>query len=132
MNIQRLSESLYHIWKLRLEGQITFAHGNNPDYLPASLFEQVLQHTRIVEQELNSVFFTRAVSDRFDKAVAELKFRIPYIRSINRSGLFVHPIVGTPSEIERRRELIKTTISSVSAKKQYIEVLNKELRNAFQ
>ncbi|XAG95390.1 hypothetical protein SOI901_5 [Erwinia phage SOI901] len=132
MNIQRLSESLYHIWKLRLEGQITFAHGNNPDYLPASLFEQVLQHTRIVEQELNSVFFTRAVSDRFDKAVAELKFRIPYIRSINRSGLFVHPIVGTPSEVERRRELIKNTISSLSAKKQYIEVLNKELRNAFQ
>lgn len=132
MNIQRLSESLYNIWKLRLEGQLTFSHGNNPDYLPASLFEEVVQHTRIVEQELNTVFFTRAVSDRFDKAVAELKFRIPYIKTINRSGLFVLPIVGTPSEIERRRESIKTAISSLSAKKKYIEVLNKELRNAFQ
>lgn len=132
MNIQRLSESLYHIWRLRLEGQITFAHGNNPDYLPASLFEEVVKQTRVVEDELNSIFFSRAVTERFDKALAEIKFRIPYIKTINRSGLFVLPIVGTPSEIERRKELIKAAISSTVAKKKYIEILNKELRNAFQ
>lgn len=132
MNIQRLSESLYHIWRLRLEGQITYAHGTNPDYLPASLFEEVVQQTRIVETELNSVFFSRAVTERFDKALAEIKFRIPYIKTINRSGLFVLPIVGTRSEIERRKELIRTAITSKESKKKYIEILNKELRNAFQ
>uniref|UniRef100_A0AAU8GFT0 Uncharacterized protein n=2 Tax=unclassified Rosemountvirus TaxID=2738372 RepID=A0AAU8GFT0_9CAUD len=132
MNIQRLSESLYHIWKLRLEGQLTFAHGNNPDYLPASIFEEVVQHTRIVEDELNSVFFTREVSAKFDKAVAEIKFKMPYVKSINRSGLFVHPIVGNKEEVERRREMINTNIKSLKLKRQYIELLNKEFRNAFQ
>lgn len=132
MNIQRLSESLYHIWKLRLEGQLTFAHGNNPDYLPASIFEEVVKHTRIVEDELNSVFFTREVSAKFDKAVAEIKFKMPYVKSINRSGLFVHPIVGNKEEVERRREMINTSIKSLKLKRQYIELLNKEFRNAFQ
>ena len=132
MNIQRLSESLYHIWKLRLEGQLTFAHGNNPDYLPASIFEEVVKHTRIVEDELNSVFFTREVSAKFDKAVAEIKFKMPYVKSINRSGLFVHPIVGNKEEVERRREMINTNIKSLKLKRQYIELLNKEFRNAFQ
>lgn len=132
MNIQRLSESLYHIWKLRLEGQLTFAHGNNPDYLPASIFEEVVKHTRIVEDELNSVFFTREVSAKFDKAVAEIKFKMPYVKSINRSGLFVYPIVGNKEEVKRRREMINTNIKSLKLKRQYIELLNKEFRNAFQ
>lgn len=132
MNIQRLSESLYHIWRIRLEGLITYAHGNNPEYLPTSMFEEVLSHTRVVEHEFNSVFFNREVTAKFDKALAEIKFRIPYIKTINRSGLFVLHIVGTPSEINRRKELIRTAIESKEMKKKYIDILNKELRNAFQ
>lgn len=132
MNIQRLSESLYHIWKLRLEGQLIFTHGTNPDYLPSSLFEEVVHHTRIVEQELNSVFFTREVSAKFDKAVAEIKFKMPYVKSINRSGLFVHPLVGTTEERERRRNMIESNIKSLSLKRKYINMMNEEFRNAFQ
>lgn len=132
MNIQRLSESLYHVWKLRLEGLITFSHGTNPDYLPASLFEQVVSHTRVIEHELNSVFFNREVTAKFDKALAEIKFRIPYIRTINRSGLFVLPLVGNREELARRKETIMTAINCAATKKKYIDILNKELRNAFQ
>ena len=132
MNIQRLSESLYTIWKLRLEGQITFAHGNNPDYLPASLFEEVVKQTRAVERELDTVVFTSAVSRRFESALAEIRFKMPYIKTINRSGLFILPIVGTPSEVERRKEQIKLAINDLASKKKYIDLLNKELRNAFQ
>lgn len=132
MNIQRLSESMYHIWRLRLEGQLTFSHGNNPDYLPASLFEQVVAHTRTIENEFNSVFFSRAVSDRFDKATAEIKFNMPYVKTINRSGLFLLPFVGSPSDIERRKETAATISTSPSYKKTIIELLNKEFRNAFQ
>lgn len=132
MNIQRLSESLYHIWRLRIEGQIAFSRGDKADYLPASLFEQVVAQTRIVETELNSVFFSRDISDRFDKAVAEIKFNMPYVKSINRSGLFLHPFVGSPEEIERRKETAATISTSPSYKKTLIELLNKEFRNAFQ
>lgn len=131
MNIQRLSESLYHIWRLRLEGQVTFRHGTNPDYLPASLFEEVQQHTRIVEQELNTVFFSRAQAYRFDTAVNEIKFHMPYVKTINRSGLFIVPIVGNKEDVERRLSMVKSEITNPALKRKYIELMNKEFRNAF-
>lgn len=131
MNIQRLSEALYHIWRIRLEGQLTFAHGTNPDYLPASLFEQVKQHERIVEEELNSVFFSRAQAFRFDQAVNEIKFHMPYVKAINRSGLLINPIVGNKEELARRLELVQSQIKNTALKQKYINLMNKEFRNAF-
>lgn len=131
MNIQRLSEALYHIWRIRLEGQLTFAHGTNPDYLPASLFEQVKQHERIVEEELNSVFFSRAQAFRFDQAVNEIKFHMPYVKAINRSGLLINPIVGNKEELARRLELVQSQINNTALKQKYINLMNKEFRNAF-
>lgn len=131
MNIQRLSEALYHIWRLRLEGQLTFSHGTNPDYLPASLFEQVKQHERVVEEELNSVFFSRAQAFRFDQAVSEIKFHMPYVKAINRSGLLINPIVGNKEDLTRRLELVQSQINNVALKQKYINLMNKEFRNAF-
>lgn len=131
MNIQRLSESLYHIWHIRLEAQL-LSDNRGTDFIPDDKFGRLLNHSKRVEVELSKVHFNKALSDRFEKAVQNIRIKIPYIKTINRSGLFVLPIVGTPSEIERRKLQVSADINSFDMKKKFIMLANEEFRNAFQ
>lgn len=131
MNIQRLSESLYHIWHIRLEAQLlSDRHGT--DFIPDEQFGRLLNHSKRVDIELSKVHFNQAMSDRFEKAVDKIRTKIPYVKNINRSGLFVLPIVGTSTEIERRKLQVSADINSFDMKKKFITLANEEFRNAFQ
>ena len=131
MNIQRLSESLYHIWSLRLQGVSQNTGYNTPDYIPDGLFSRVMYHTRLVEKELTSVHFNAALLRDFKNAVDTLRVRLPYIKTINTSGLFLVPLVGNTEERELRRAQMAKDAVSYELRKKFITLANEEFRNVF-
>lgn len=132
MNLQRVAESYYHIWILRLQGQIDYVNTTGrDDYLPASSFEQVCQLTKVIEGEFDKVRFTRAVQNAFTNFETTMRCKFPFIKRISRNSLFIVPFpVGKEryDVIERARHIVWST----ETKRKFIETVCKELRDAIQ
>ncbi|HBU2310269.1 hypothetical protein VBJ55_22495 [Enterobacter hormaechei] len=132
MNLQRVAESYYHIWILRLQGQIDFVNNTGrEDYLPADAFAKVCQYAKDIEYEFDKVKFTAGVQRAFTAFETTMRCKFPYIKRISRTGLFIVPFpVGKDryDVVERARHIIWST----ETKRKFIETVCKELRDAIQ
>lgn len=132
MNLQRVAESYYQIWILRLQGQIDFVNNTGrEDYLPADAFEKVCQLSKTIESEFDSVKFTRDIQQAFINFETTMRCKFPFIKRISRTGLFIVPFpVGKEryDVVDRAQHVIWST----ETKRKFIETVCKELRNAIQ
>lgn len=88
---------------------------------------------QVIYRQLNGVEMTTEIMLAFQKLSVEMRCRFPYIKSLTPTDLLTLRFVGEGIKARSQwNDSVTKKIDSKEVKKQFIELLNKELRNVFQ
>lgn len=134
MDISSISNAYYNIWKLRLEGAMEYqGQVVNDDYLPTSFMEKVTAEKHVISKQFRTVEMTTEVVRAFDKLAIDMRCKFPYIKALTLSDLTTLRFVGAAiKERVQWHERVTAVINDKQVKRNFIDMMNKGLRDVFQ